>query len=136
MEAFGLNGRDCKELLERLAFQYDDQEGTWTLPSPPEVHDRLNADGESLRELLEDVEYELIALMSRTAAEFNIVNPAAAEGWFSADRDLQRTLSAQGCKCAHAHVWLHALLTERCRPAICFPAENEHSRARGVSVCA
>ena len=99
MEAFGVEGRDCKELLEKFGFEYTEDEHTWDLPNPPEVQNRLNSDGNTRREVLEDVEYELTALMYRTAMEFSIVNPAAVEGWSSADRDLQRTLAAQGCEC-------------------------------------
>jgi len=71
---------------------------TWTLPNPSPIQDRLNSIGDSLREYLEDVEMELLALAWRTAAEMNVVNPAAAEGWSPAQRDIERVLGTQGCK--------------------------------------
>jgi len=70
----------------------------WKLPNPPQIQDRLNSTGDNLREYLEDVEMELLALAWRTAAEMNVVNPAAGEGWSSAQRDLERVLGTQGCK--------------------------------------
>ncbi|KAK3677353.1 ubiquitin-specific protease ubp2 [Recurvomyces mirabilis] len=94
MEAFGVRGEDCMELLTRLGFKYADAE--WTLPNPPEIDDRSQADGGSQRELLEDVVCELTALMYKTAADTGSMNPAAAEGWPSSNRDLERTLAAQG----------------------------------------
>jgi ubiquitin carboxyl-terminal hydrolase 25 len=72
-------------------------EKTWHLPNPPAVPDRLEADGSSQREELEDVEIELTAWMYKIAAETGGINPAAVEGWPSADRDLQRLLAMQGC---------------------------------------
>lgn len=72
-------------------------EKTWTLPNPPVIHDRLDPSG-GLREYLEDVEMELSALTSKTAAEMNIANPLAGEGWPSAQRELERILTMQGCK--------------------------------------
>lgn len=116
MEAFGLYGQDCRQLLENLGFRYSvrllmgvckknveadktqEDELSWTLPNPPVIPDRLQSRGDSQRELLEDVEMELLALASRTAAEMNVVNPAAGEGWPTAQRDLERMLSTQGCK--------------------------------------
>jgi ubiquitin carboxyl-terminal hydrolase 25/28 len=115
MEAYGLHGQDCRDLLQRLGFRYNvreeanhrdiseaygpqEEDATWTLPSPPLVDDRSGADGSSLRELLEDWEIELLALAWRTAEEMNIVNPVAGEGWTTAQRDLERVLGAQGCK--------------------------------------
>lgn len=68
------------------------------LPEPPVLDDRLRATGDSNRELLEDFEMELLAALSRQAADTNSVNPAAAEGWASAERDIERLLAAQGCK--------------------------------------
>jgi len=70
---------------------------TWTLPNPPRVEDCFQADGDSERELLEDVEMELLAWSAKIAAETGAINPAAAEGWPSANRDLERVLAAQGC---------------------------------------
>lgn len=70
----------------------------WKLPNPPQTQDPLHLTGDSLREHLEDVELELLALAWRTAAEMNVVNPAAGEGWFSAQRDLERVFGTQGCK--------------------------------------
>jgi len=120
MEAYGVNGRVCRDLLQKLGFQYNvrmhvrhaegmETDGTqvdeetaeakWTLPNPPQIEDRLGANGSSLREELEDVEMELTALAWRTAAEMNVVNPVAGEGWHSAQRDLERVLGTQGCKC-------------------------------------
>ncbi|KXL44515.1 hypothetical protein M433DRAFT_4966 [Acidomyces richmondensis BFW] len=94
MEAFGWFGQDCYELLTRLGFHYENME--WTLPNPPPIIDRMQADGSSPRELLEDLEIELAAWMSRISSETGALNPAAAEGWPSADRDLERTLGAMG----------------------------------------
>jgi len=71
----------------------------WTLPNPSPIADRMEADGSSSRELLEDLEIELVAWMSRISSETGALNPAAAEGWASANRDLERTLAAMGCKC-------------------------------------
>lgn len=73
------------------------QENTWTLPNPPLVPDRLRASGDLPRELLEDVEVELLAIMSKLSAELGVPNPAAEESWSSANRDIERTLAAQGC---------------------------------------
>lgn len=115
MEAYGLHGRDCRDLLQKLGFRYNvrdavhhmnaseingsqEEEGSWMLPSPPLIEDRLGADGSSARELLEDWEMELLALAWRTADEMNIVNPVAGEGWSTAQRDLERLLGTQGCK--------------------------------------
>lgn len=74
----------------------------WTLPQPPIVEDRLHADDSHLREreVLEDVELELAAWMASIAQETRDVNPAASEGWPSADKDIERTLAAQGCELA------------------------------------
>lgn len=41
---------------------------------------------------------ELLALTFRAAAEMNVVNPAAGEGWTSAQNELERVLAMQGCK--------------------------------------
>ena len=73
------------------------QDDAWTLPNPPQLNDRLQADGSSHRELLEDVEVELLAWMYKISTETGAVNPGAVEGWPSADRDVERTLAAQGC---------------------------------------
>lgn len=113
-EAFGINGHDCYALLDGLGFRYEvvlcgtvpmawayvltpSQENTWTLPNPPLVPDRLRASGDLPRELLEDVEVELLAIMSKLSAELGVPNPAAEESWSSANRDIERTLAAQGC---------------------------------------
>ena len=116
MEAFGHFGQDCRALLERLGFEYavnlldanadigedsllTSAQGTlaWTLPNPPLLVNRLDADGSSQRELLEDVEAELLAWMCRISSETGLVNTAAAEGWPSANIAIERTLAAQGC---------------------------------------
>lgn len=81
-----------------MANEVQEEDGTWTLPNPPLLEDRVNANGSSLREQLEDVEMELLALTWRTAAEMNVVNPVAGEGWPSAQKDLERTLGCHGCK--------------------------------------
>ncbi|KAI7287681.1 cysteine proteinase [Hortaea werneckii] len=94
MEAFGPYGQDCRPLLERLGFKYADDE--WALPNPDTIDDRFAADGTSHREFLEDVEIELLAWMYKLSADTGAANTAAAEGWPSAIRDLERTLSAQG----------------------------------------
>ncbi|KAF2207210.1 hypothetical protein CERZMDRAFT_71801 [Cercospora zeae-maydis SCOH1-5] len=100
-EAFGVYGADCYELLTRLGFRYSqaqgDQDATWQLPNPPVLDNRFAAQGNSPREILEDIETELHALLIKTAADTNTVNPAASEGWPLADRDIDRTLAAQGC---------------------------------------
>ncbi|CAK3972077.1 Ubiquitin carboxyl-terminal hydrolase 2 [Lecanosticta acicola] len=100
MEAFGVYGRDCADILNELGFRHGvDDEGSeiWTLPQPGVLDDRLRADGTHLRELLEDVELELEVLMAKLAHETGAVNPAAAEGgWTSADKDIERTLAVQG----------------------------------------
>ncbi|KAK0263072.1 ubiquitin-specific protease ubp2 [Friedmanniomyces endolithicus] len=98
MEAFGVQRHDCMELLQRLGFQYDEtaEQEEWSLPNPAPVDFRLQADGDSPRELLEDVGFELVALMSKVAAETGAINSAASEGWASAVRDVERTLAAQG----------------------------------------
>lgn len=87
--------------------QVDEASGTeqWTLPQPGIIEDRLHADGSHLREVLEDVELELAAWMARIAQETRDVNPAASEGWASADKDIERTLAAQGCELAAFVVW-------------------------------
>lgn len=82
---------------------------SWILPNPPVVQDRLHSSGDNLREHLEDVEMELLALAWRTAAEMNVVNPAAGEGWPSAQRDLERVLSTQGCKFIHIPILQEAI---------------------------
>lgn len=69
----------------------------WALPNPPPLDDRLNADGSSQRELLEDVELELLSWSFKVASETGAINPAASEGWPAAERDIERTLAAQGC---------------------------------------
>ena len=51
--------------------------------------------------MLEDVEMELLALMAKTSSESATPNPAAAEGWPSAEREVERVLAAQGCKDCH-----------------------------------
>jgi ubiquitin carboxyl-terminal hydrolase 25/28 len=122
MEAYGLHGRDCRDLLQRLGFRYNvreaahhvnisgtnglqEEEGSWTLPNPPVIEDRLGADGNNLRELLEDWEMELLALAWTTAAmNVHVVNPVAGEGWSSAQRDLEMVLGTQGCKSTASRV--------------------------------
>lgn len=112
-EAFGMQGKDCYELFESLGFKYavssrreEDQmaadsyhrqEPMWNLPNPEPVPDRWHSDGSSERELLEDVEIELLGWMLRIAAETGAVMPVM-ETWPSADGDIERTLAAQGCK--------------------------------------
>ena len=78
------------------------------MPSPATVQDRLHADGSTLRELLEDVEMELLALMIKTAAVTGIQLPANTESWPEADRDIPRTLSAEGCKWRSVSVFANA----------------------------
>ncbi|WPG98034.1 Hypothetical protein R9X50_00081800 [Acrodontium crateriforme] len=94
MEAYGYMGQDCAGILKRLGFAYS--ESSWSLPNPAPLENRLQADGSSLRELLEDVSYELASWMYATASETGLSNPAGAEGWHSAERDVERTLAAQG----------------------------------------
>lgn len=76
------------------------QDNEWALPQPPVLDDRLHTSGDSPREVLEDFEMELSAFASKLALDNNTVNPFAAEGWASAERDIERLLAAQGCKCA------------------------------------
>lgn len=98
-EAFGVDGRDCAGLLQRLGFVPNAAEETsWKLPSPAALDDRLRADGTSQRELLEDVEKELVALMGKVSSESDLINPAAGEGWASAEKDVERLLASQNCK--------------------------------------
>ncbi|KXT13990.1 hypothetical protein AC579_8847 [Pseudocercospora musae] len=105
-EAFGLCGMDCYGLLQKLGFTYvgakGDEMAQWCLPNPTTIGNRLQADGSSFRELLEDCEAELLALIYKLAADNpSLVNPAAAEGWPLADRDVERVLAAQGyTRCA------------------------------------
>lgn len=112
-EAFGLYGQDCSKLFESFGFKYavsshegeseagwdscDRQDTMWNLPNPEQITDRWEADGDSERELLEDVEIELLAWMKKIAAETGGVVPTP-EGWPSAERDIERTLGAQGCE--------------------------------------
>ena len=112
-EAFGLNGQDCSELLTQFGFKYavsslqegQEQNGDlcgtqdvdWHLPNPEQVRDRLQADGNTPRELLEDVEIELLLWQYKLASEQGLVNPSAGEILSSANRDIERTLAAQGC---------------------------------------
>lgn len=114
MESFGWMGEDCKALLERLGFSHavssqrcdhdhdassqHEQGDSWGLPATDAIDDPLRADGSSHRELLEDAEFELLALMYKQASENGVVNPAAGEGWSSANRDVERTFAAQGCE--------------------------------------
>ena len=116
-EAFGVNGQDCRELLERLGFKYavsstqrdedmdwdlcGSQDIIWYLPELEPSADPLQTDGNSPRELLEDVEMELLAHMIAIASETGLVNPHAGDGWSSANRDIERALAAQGCKLLH-----------------------------------
>lgn len=99
-EAFGLYGQEGLELLQNLGFVFtpesDENEATWQLPNPTPVKDRLRADGSSQRELLEDWEAELLALLFEQSSTTGATNPAAAAGWPSADRDMERVLAVQG----------------------------------------
>ncbi|EME40231.1 hypothetical protein DOTSEDRAFT_179215 [Dothistroma septosporum NZE10] len=99
-EAFGVYGQDASELLQRLGFAFtpgsDKVEPMWQLPNAPSLDNRLRADGSSTRELLEDWEAELLALMYEQSSTTNAINPAAATGWPSADKDIERVLSVQG----------------------------------------
>lgn len=54
-----------------------------------------------MREFLEDVEMELLLLMHKFAAQFGLINPHSSEILSSADKDIERTLAAQGCMFAH-----------------------------------
>lgn len=112
-EAFGIHGQDCRQLFEALGFKYavssftegaradvysyGRQDSTWTLPHPEQIPDRWHADGNSMREMLEDTEMELLAWMQRLAAETGFSVPSG-ESWPSAERDIERTLGAQGCR--------------------------------------
>lgn len=135
MEAYGIHGQDCRDLLQSLGFKYNvrasechmkaagamanniqEEDGTWTLPNPSLIEDRVSANGSSLREQLEDVEMELLALAWRTAAEMNVVNPVAGEGWPSAQKDLERALGCHGCK-FHNSCYCHNCKLVAKRPA-------------------
>lgn len=69
----------------------------WALPNPPPVEERLEADGRSHRELLEDVEIELVAWMFKISADTGLVNPVVTQGWPPANRDMERILGGQMC---------------------------------------
>jgi ubiquitin carboxyl-terminal hydrolase 25/28 len=98
---FGKLGRDCSALLTRMGFVFHpadgDNEAQWSLPNPPQIINRLDADSTSHREMLEDIEMEAIALMSKLSQESGEMNPLAARGWQVADREIERVLSAQNC---------------------------------------
>ena len=132
MEAFGVHGRDCEDLLQRLGFKYtvsysegtehddgngnnscSEQEGQWILPNPPVLENRLHADASTPREMLEDVEIELLAWMYQLSSETGLINPSANEGWPSAERDIERTLAAQGCTFANVSLLLPAQFVPR-----------------------
>lgn len=73
------------------------QDHTWILPDPEQISDRLQAKGDSLRELLEDAELELLAYQFKLSVEQSA--PAPAEGsWPSANGDIERMFGAQGCE--------------------------------------
>lgn len=122
-EAYGRNGEDCAEILDRLGFKYavsfvrDEQDGSgirlmqmqdnnWILPNPDPLDDRIMANGNSMRELLEDAELELLLWMHKLASEFRLVNPHASEILPSADKDIERTLAAQGCMFAQTSSYM------------------------------
>lgn len=88
------------------------QDGAWILPDPEDIHDRSQATGLTERELLEDVERELYALVSKVSAVTGLDNPLVGETWPSAKQDIERTFAAQGCT---SHPWLTrgAILTTR-----------------------
>nr|POF15271.1 hypothetical protein CFP56_42160 [Quercus suber] len=137
MESCGWMGEDCKPVLERLGFKYavsseqmmqarnphshDEQAEVWDLPATQPVEDTLQADGSSPRELLEDVEFELLALMYKQASETGIANPCATEVWNSANHDVERTLAAQGCRSIDDPTSFLGILTstadQRCLPS-------------------
>ncbi|KAK3644608.1 ubiquitin-specific protease ubp2 [Elasticomyces elasticus] len=98
METFGVHGKECLPLLQRLGFKYDEADTgfEWSLPNPEVINNRLTVDVNDERELLEDVEFELAALMFRIAIDTGAMNPSASEGWSDAKHDLERTLAAQG----------------------------------------
>jgi ubiquitin carboxyl-terminal hydrolase 25/28 len=54
-----------------------------------------------MRQILEDVEMELLLRMHKLASEYGMINPHASEVLSSADRDIERTLAAQGCTFDH-----------------------------------
>lgn len=102
MTTFGVHGRDCNALLNKLGFvfvppQSEDEEARWTLPNPPQVENRLRADGSSTREYLEDVEAEAIAYVFKLSFDSGEMNPVAGRGWPSADREVERIMGAQNC---------------------------------------
>lgn len=107
----------------------------WCLPNPTDIGSRLQADGSSNRELLEDCEAELLALIYKLAAENpNLVNPAAAEGWPLADRDIERVLAAQGCKRPLNALHTRSALICNCRHASLFAATHASVERRNT-VC-
>ena len=70
----------------------------WTLPSPPEIADRTNLPDDAHRMYLEDVELELLAYMHTLASTTGGTTNTELGEWTSANRDIERTLQAQGCK--------------------------------------
>lgn len=89
----------------------DGQDGAWELPNPAPLgeEDRLLAEGTTLREMLEDVQIELLAWMFKLSAETNVINPAAGESWLNAETDIKRTLAAQGCVLTQCEVHSRAI---------------------------
>jgi hypothetical protein len=68
------------------------------MPHPPQVPDRLAATGATLREVLEDADRELGAIMAKKAGETGYENPSLDPPMPSANLDVERTLGATGCK--------------------------------------
>ncbi|KAK3720578.1 ubiquitin-specific protease ubp2 [Vermiconidia calcicola] len=111
-ESFGLNGQDCHELLEKCGLKHavsaaqggqdlewdlsENREVNWVLPNPEQIEDRFQTDEHNQREMLEDVEIELLAWMYKLSSEQGLVNPCAGESMSSANMDVERTLAAVG----------------------------------------
>ncbi|CZT15320.1 uncharacterized protein RCC_01183 [Ramularia collo-cygni] len=99
---FGMQGRDCNVLLNRMGFtfvpQHGDDEARWNLPNPPPIEDRLGADGSSPREILEDIEAEAVVYVGKLSLAAGESNPVAARGGATlalANREVERVLGAQ-----------------------------------------
>lgn len=97
MEAFGT---DCDVLLQRLGFTKEGEgiegDAKWKLPSPePACNDLADT---PMRNMLEWLVMELQILIDKYCASHATPNPSPRVSYQDAKPDLERTLSAQGCK--------------------------------------
>lgn len=139
MATFGIYGRDSVDLLDRLGFVFqraedEDDQDRWILPDPPQLHNRLQTDGQSHREVLEDVETEVVGHMCTMAAKSGDINPLAQRGWPSADREVERVLGAQNCLFHQLLEVVSGLTDPVCRSNI-QPTEAGSNANRCASVC-